>query len=462
MRVAMSAPGHRPHRTDTPRYQAFTLHNFREIPQIAGLSDEQRFDIEVVGQVLPFKTNNFVIEHLIDWGKAPSDPMFALSFPQRGMLLPEHYDAIAALLRDRADTSVIKAAANRIRRQLNPHPAGQIHHNTPYLNGERLHGMQHKYAQTVLSFPSQGQTCHAYCTFCFRWPQFTGISELRFAGREVGSLIGYLCAHPEINDVLFTGGDPLVMSTKNLAAYLGPLIEADLPNLRRIRIGTKAFTYWPYRFVGDDQADALIDLFRKVVRSGKHLAIMAHFNHPRELEPLVVRSAIERVRETGALIRTQSPLLRHINDDPSAWARLWNEQVDLGCIPYYMFVARNTGAQHYFAVPLVRAWEIFQAAYREVSGLCRTIRGPSMSANPGKVQVLGTAQVAGEPVIELRFIQGRNPDWVHRPFFARYDENATWLNELKPAFGEKRFFFEAELEDFYRENLDTRMAEDYE
>jgi KamA family protein len=460
--VAISIAGHRPQSADTPRYKAFTLHNLHEIPQIAGLSDEQRFDIEVVGRVLPFKTNNFVVEHLIDWNKVPDDPMFVLSFPQRAMLLPEHYDAIAALLKDGADASVVMAAANRIRRELNPHPAGQIHHNTPYIEGEPLHGMQHKYAQTVLFFPSQGQTCHAYCTFCFRWPQFTGISELRFASREVDHLIHYLRAHPEINDVLFTGGDPLVMSTKNLAAYLEPLIEADLPNLRRIRIGTKAFTYWPHRFVSDDEADKLIGLFRKVVRSGTHLALMAHFNHPRELEPPVVRSAIERVRETGTLIRTQSPLLRHINDDSAAWARLWNDQVDLGCIPYYMFVARNTGAQHYFALPLVRAWEIFREAYRDVSGLCRTVRGPSMSANPGKVQVLGATQVAGERVIELRFIQGRNPDWVHRPFFARYDEKATWLNELKPAFGEKRFFFEAELEDFYRENLETSMAEDYE
>jgi hypothetical protein len=141
---------------------------------------------------------------------------------------------------------------------------------------------------------------------------------------------------------------------------------------------------------------------------------------------------------------------------------MWDDQVDLGCIPYYMFVARNTGAQHYFALPLVRAWNIFRDAYKQVSGLCRTVRGPSMSANPGKVQVLGVAEVAGEKVIELRFIQGRNPDWVNRPFYARFDEHAVWLNGLQPAFGESRFFFEDELESFYRENLDTSMAGDFE
>jgi len=206
----------------------------------------------------------------------------------------------------------------------------------------------------------------------------------------------------------------------------------------------------------------LLALFRKVSESGKHLAFMAHFNHPRELAPEPVSQAILRIRQTGAVIRTQSPLLRHINDEPALWTEMWNRQVDLGCIPYYMFIARDTGAQHYFSVPLVRAWEVFREAYQRVGGLCRTVRGPSMSANPGKVQVLGVSEVNGEKVIQLRFIQGRNPDWVHRPFHARYDENATWLSELKPAFGEKHFFFQEELEQFYRENLQVQHPEDYE
>jgi len=123
--------------------------------------------------------------------------------------------------------------------------------------------------------------------------------------------------------------------------------------------------------------------------------------------------------------------------------------VELGCIPYYMFVARDTGAQHYFSVPLVRAWEIFQDAYQRGSGLARTVRGPSMSADPGKVEILGVTKVAREKVIALRMLQGRNPDWVMRPFFAKYDAKATWLSDLRPAFGEKRFFFEEELDRRY-------------
>ncbi len=443
-------------------YQAYSVQNFRKIPQMSAVSEQLRVDIEVVGHVLPFKVNNFVLEHLIDWDDLPDDPMFVLTVPQRGMLLPHHYDAIARLMSTGADAKAIKAEADRIRRELNPHPAGQMSHNVPLYKGERLEGTQHKYQQTILFFPSQGQTCHAYCTFCFRWPQFVGMSELKFATREIELLIGYLREHPEINDVLFTGGDPLIMSARHLAAYIEPLLEAGLPNLRRIRIGTRALTYWPYRFLSDPDTGELMDLFRKVSAAGLHLAIMAHFNHPRELEPQPIRDALQRVRETGANVRTQSPLLRHINDDSALLASMWNRQVDLGCIPYYLFVVRDTGAQHYFSVPLVRAWQIFRDAYQQVSGLCRTVRGPSMSANPGKVQVLGAGEVKGEKVIELRFIQGRNPDWVHRPFFARFDDKATWLNELEPAFGDKRFFFEDELEQFYRENLDTTTSENFE
>jgi len=449
---------------DTPvglPYKSYLLHNFRDIPQMAKLTEEQKFDIEVVGHVLPFKANNFVVDHLIDWDKVPDDPMFILTFPQRGMLQPEHYDEIAGLLKSGADQSVVAAAANRIRMELNPHPAGQIDHNVPVFHGEQLHGMQHKYHQTVLFFPSQGQTCHAYCTFCFRWPQFVGISDLKFASREIDTLVAYLKEHPEVTDVLFTGGDPLIMSAKNLAGYIEPLLSADLPNLRRIRIGTKALSYWPYKFISDKDSEELLALFRKVGEAGKHLALMAHFNHPKELEPEAVHQAIHNIRETGAIIRTQSPLLRHINDDPAVWAEMWNRQVDLGCVPYYMFIARNTGAQQYFAVPLVAAWRIFREAYQKVSGLGRTVRGPSMSATPGKIQVLGATEVMGQQVFELRFLQGRDADWIHRPFFAEFDEKANWLDELKPAFGEERFFFEEEMEQLFHENLEAD-AESFE
>jgi L-lysine 2,3-aminomutase len=186
----------------------------------------------------------------------------------------------------------------------------------------------------------------------------------------------------------------------------------------------------------------MLRLFEKVKKAGKHLAFQAHFNHPVELSTNAVKQAIERIQNTGAQIRTQSPLLRHINDDPVVWADMWKAQVRLGLIPYYMFVARDTGSKAFFEVPLVKAWNIFRRAYRSVSGVCRTVRGPSMSANPGKIQILGVTEVRGEKVFVLRFLQCRDPKLVDIPFFAKYDRKATWFDELEPAFGESEFFFQ--------------------
>jgi len=434
------------------QYIPYSLNNFRDLPQLRKLSEEQLFDIEVVGNVLPFKTNNYVVEQLINWKNIPNDPIFVLTFPQREMLKPNHYSLMEDALKRNADRTEIQQVANEIRLELNPHPAGQMEHNIPQLNdGTKLYGMQHKYKETVLFFPSQGQTCHAYCSFCFRWPQFVGMDELKFAMKETELLVQYLKEHPEIRDVLFTGGDPMIMKTKILSRYIDSLLDADLPNLKTIRIGTKALAYWPYKFLSDDDAEDTLNLFERVTRKGLHLAFMAHFNHPVELSTDAVKRAINKIRKTGAQIRTQSPVLAHINDDPALWTEMWTRQVQLGCVPYYMFIVRDTGAQHYFGVPLVRAQEIFRDAYQQVSGLCRTVRGPSMSATPGKIQVLGVADLGDKSAIVMRFLQGRNPKWVQRPFLAKFDEEAIWIDDLKP-FAGKQFFFEEELNEILQKD----------
>jgi L-lysine 2,3-aminomutase len=237
----------------------------------------------------------------------------------------------------------------------------------------------------------------------------------------------------------------MIMSARLFEGYIDTLLAADLPHLQTIRIGTKSLSYWPYKFTSDKDADRFLNIFEKVAKAAKHLAVMGHFSHYRELETPAVQEAIRRIRSTGAEIRTQSPLLRHINDDPKVWSRMWRKQVRLGCIPYYMFVVRDTGAQDYFGLPLVEAWKIFRKAYQKVSGIARTVRGPSMSCNPGKVHVVGVGNANSEKVLLLNMIQGKNPDWANRPFMAKYDPEAIWLDDLVPAFGEEKFFFEDEL-----------------
>lgn len=437
------------------RFKVYTQRDLEKIEQLKMLPEETRFEMRVVSSVLPFRVNQYVVDELIDWSKVPNDPIYQLTFPQKGMLAPAMYDRMAKAWHEGRDKEDIQALAKELRAELNPHPADQMQMNIPLGgDGELLNGIQHKYRETVLFFPSQGQTCHSYCTFCFRWAQFVGDKALRMASTEAEKLHDYLAAHHEVSDLLITGGDPMVMKTKHLVAYLEPLLAPRFNHIQTIRIGTKALTFWPQRFVTDEDADQLIDLLARLDRAGKHVAIMAHYNHWREMSTDIARKAIRRLRDTGAEIRAQGPLLAHINDRAEDWAKMWKLQVKLGIIPYYMFVERDTGARHYFEVPLARAWRIYRDAMQQVSGLARTARGPSMSAGPGKVEVQGVTEINGEKVFALRFIQGRNPEWVQRPFFARFDETATWLNRLQPALGEEEFFFESE----YREMQGSRGA----
>lgn len=422
-------------------YRAYNLKNYRMLPQVRSLPRDYQEAIEVVGQVLPFKTNNYVVEELIDWNRPLEDPVFVLNFPQRDMLEPVNYQLIRRLLLQKAERTELFQAVSRIRQELNPNPAGQAH-NVPRWKGELLRGIQHKYRETVLFFPAQGQTCHAYCSFCFRWSQFSGMKGWKFAMKESNLLAEYIGGHPEVTDVLFTGGDPMVLTARLLASYIEPLLK--LEHLQTIRIGTKSLSYWPYRYLSDPDSEELLRLFEKITATGKNLSVQAHFSHPVELSTYAVQEAIRRIRNTGAQIRTQSPLLKHINDDPALWAEMWRKQVNLNCIPYYMFVARDTGARHYFEVPLETCWQIFRQAYQQVSGVCRTVRGPSMSCDWGKVQLLGVQEFQGEKVYVLRFLQGRRPEWVGIPFFAAYDPEATWFDQLKPAGTETNFFFERE------------------
>jgi hypothetical protein len=183
-------------------------------------------------------------------------------------------------------------------------------------------------------------------------------------------------------------------------------------------------------------------IFEKVVDSGRHLALMGHYNHPVELSTPVSREAVRRIRSTGANLRMQSPVIRHVNDDPDVWADLWRTGVTLGAIPYYMFVERNTGARHHFEIPLVRVWEIYREAYNQISGLGRNVRGPSMSAFPGKVRILGVVNINDEPVFILEYLQARQPELVRIPFFAKFDANATWFDQLEPLTDSDRPFFE--------------------
>jgi len=423
------------------RFKVYTYHQLDKIPQLACLPEEIIFNIKVVANVLPFRINEYVCNQLIDWDNWSNDPIFKLTFPDRDMLSKNDFSLVAECL-VKGDKSGLQNEVSRIRANLNPNPAGQMEFNIPQLDGNIIEGTQHKYKETVLFFPNQGQVCHSYCTFCFRWPQFIGDQNLKFASKDINTLCNYLKQHTEVTDVLITGGDPMVMKANHLSDYINALLQPGLEHIQTIRIGTKSLTFWPFRYLTDDDADDVLRIFEKVNKSGKHLALMAHYNHWKELSSDVSADAIQRVQSTGAQIRSQGPLLAKINDSAEQWTRLWKTQVKHGIFPYYMFMERDTGASHYFKVPMYRAWQIYRDAIGQVPGIARTARGPSMSTEPGKIEIQGVAEINNETVFVLRFIQARNPEWVQRPFFAKFDETAAWIDDLIPAFGEERFFFE--------------------
>lgn len=397
-------------------------------------------DARVVSAVLPFKVSSYVVDELIDWAKAPDDPIYRLTFPHRDMLETEHFELVEEAVLA-GDKERIRQAVTKVQYALNPHPSNQLSMNVPQDNDLDAWGLQHKYSETLLVFPRQGQTCHSYCGYCFRWAQFVDRPELKQAVPGPETMTNYLDGHPEVTDVLLTGGDPLVMRTDLLASYLEPLLEPGREHVETIRIGTKALSFWPYRLLAGPEADSLLRLLERLTAAGKHVAMMLHLSHAAELQTDAVREALSRLSSTGAVLRAQAPVVQHVNDDPQTWADLWQAEVRNRVVPYYMFVERDTGARRYYGLPLARAAEIYRGAMQRVSGVGRTARGPVMSATPGKVAIDGVVELDRGPAFALRMLQARRPELVGRPFYAAYDPHAEWWDELRPYGARDREFF---------------------
>src|SRR5437879_2456174 len=142
---------------DTTRLRFYTLRDLDRLPQFGRLPVDYQRAIQVVAHVLPFRVNEYVVRELIDWENVPNDPIFQLTFPQPGMLSREHYRRMDQVLRRGGMPNEVRAVADQIRMELNPHPEGQLTHNVPTLGDDPVAGVQHKYAQTCLIFPSAGQ-----------------------------------------------------------------------------------------------------------------------------------------------------------------------------------------------------------------------------------------------------------------------------------------------------------------
>ncbi len=423
------------------KFITYNAKNFRKIEYLKNLPPHVIDEIEVVSKVLPFKTNNYVVDYLIDWENYENDPMFILNFPNRKMLPEEFYLQVEDAWKRNVPEKHFQRVVNGIRLQLNPHPAQQST-NVPKLDDEPLPGVQHKYRDIVLFFPSQGQTCHAHCTFCFRWPQFVKDLDLQFSMREIDRLTEYVKRNEHVHEILFTGGDPMVMSPLTISKYIDEIFAADIPHLDTIRFGTKSLTYWPFTFIPghSDEAEDMLNLFRRIVDHGYHLSFMAHFNHPVEMDNAAVQEAMWNIRQTGAEIRTQAPLLRNINDDARIWREMWTKQVNLGLVPYYMFIERETGPYAYFEKPIAEVYDIYKDAVKYTGSLAKTVTAPVMSARMGKVHVMGviTNPLDNKKYFMLQYVRHRDVEQTYKPFLMHYDEKATWVDQLRPVDSEMR------------------------
>ena len=276
-------------------------------------------------------------------------------------------------------------------------------------------GVQHKYSDTVLLLCNE--VCGAYCRYCFRKRLFMDDNDE--VTNDISAGLAYIAAHPEVSNVLLTGGDPLLMSTRRLVEIFEALRAID--HVRIIRIGSKMPAFDPFRVLRDDGLQAA---FRKYSTPDQRIYLMAHFDHPRELTAEAV-AGIDACLRNGVICVNQCPLVRGVNDEAATLAEMYSQLSYIGCPPYYLFQGRPTAGNEPYEVPIVRGWLTFQEALRRGSGLARRARY-CMSHETGKIEIVGI----DDERIYLRYHQAKDPADLGRFFVRRRDDRASWLDDL--------------------------------
>jgi len=353
-----------------PRY-------INKIDQVSGLAEQEKQELQPVAEKFAFRTNEYY-QSLIDWND-PDDPIRRIVMPNI-----QELDEFGEM--DASDEHSYTA----------------------------LKGLEHKYADTALLLVNN--VCGAYCRFCFRKRLFTdGNDEVT---NDITDAVAYIRDHPEINNVLLSGGDPLIMSTGKLSRIIGQL--RDIEHVRIIRIGTKMTAFDPYRILNDP---SLLEMLSQYSLPDRKIFVMAHFNHPRELtEPAL--KGLQLLQKAGAITVNQSPLIRGVNDKPEIIAELFGRLSYNGVVPYYLFICRPTLGNEPYMVPVERGWEIFEEARRRLAGLAKQAR-LCMSHRTGKVEVVGKM----DNKIVFRYHRAPNPLDCGRLMIFNSDPTAAWLDD---------------------------------
>jgi KamA family protein len=348
---------------------------------MVGLAPKEREKMETVTDQFPFRSNEYYLS-LIDW-KDGHDPL-------RRIIVP--------------DIRELKCGGS----------------SDPSCEKEytKKPGLQHKYDQTGLLLLTD--VCGGICRFCFRKRLF--MSCERETVKDVSENIDYIREHKEITNVLLTGGDPLMLETRQIEPVLRELRK--IPHVNIIRIGSKMLAYNPYRILDDP---ALLGLLSRYSTPEKRIYLMAHFNHPRELTD-VSRQAAEALRKAGVIVVNQTPILNGINHEPETLTTLFRQLSFAGISPYYVFQCRPTTGNHLFQIPVEQSYEILQKSYQACSGLAKRARFV-MSHATGKIEIVG--KTAGH--VFMRYHQAANPANIGKFMVFHANPMARWFEDYRHA-----------------------------
>lgn len=355
----------------------------RDVSRLDNIPEDVRELLAKVSQKYVFRANDYYLD-LIDW-KDPNDPIRQLVIPR------------AEELEDFGQLDASNEAAVTVAK-----------------------GVQHKYRDTALLLCNE--VCGAYCRYCFRKRLF--MNENDEVSLDVSTGIDYIAEHPEISNVLLTGGDPLILGTRRLREIIGNLRK--IPHVKIIRIGSKMPAFNPWRVLDDPD---LLEMISTYSTPQKRIYVMAHFDHPRELTKPAVEG-IAALMKAGAVVVNQCPIIKGINDDPNVMAKMWRRLSFIGAAQYYVFQGRPTAGNLPYEVPIAEGYRIVQEAKRQVSGLAARARFV-MSHETGKIEVVGM----DEQHFYLRYQRALNPDDDGRFMVYERDDAAGWLDALKPVSG---------------------------
>jgi KamA family protein len=277
----------------------------------------------------------------------------------------------------------------------------------------KMSGLQHKYSQTALILLTN--QCAAYCRFCFR-KRLVGLSTKEIL-QKFHNVLGYIKKHKEINNVLISGGDPLVLPTKTIQDILKSLF--DIPHLNFVRIGSRIPVTFPARILKDR---SLSEVLKRYSAKDKRIYLVTHFNHPGEITESST-DAIDRLIKSNIIISNQTVLLKGVNDKPEVLANLLNKLVSIGVNPYYVFQCRPVRrVKSYFQVPILKGIKVVEEAKKKLNGHSKRFKYV-MSHDTGKIEIVGIL----EGKILFKYHQARNPKNLGKIFTRKLDKKSGWL-----------------------------------